>query len=130
MKSKPPSHKWTFRARFRRHAFGWRSQPAIKRVREAVSEIKKIARKDPLLGAEGAVLFLEKLSPALEHVDSSSGAIGTAVNKAIDALVPVIVRAPAEDDLREEWLDRLWDAFEEDDMPYIETLADFWGALD
>ncbi|MFP3911067.1 MAG: hypothetical protein ACLFUT_03220 [Desulfobacteraceae bacterium] len=129
MKSKPPSHKWTFRARFRRHAFGWRSQPAIKRIREAVSEIKKIARKDPLLGAEGAVLFLEKLSPALEHVDSSSGAIGTAVNKAIDALVPVIVRAPAEDDLREKWLDRLWDAFEEDDMPYIETLADFWGDL-
>ena len=129
MKSKPPSHKWIFRARFRRHAFGWRSQPAIKRVREAVSEIKKIARKDPLLGAEGAVLLLEKLSPALEHVDSSSGAIGTAVNKAIDALVPVIVKAPADDDLRDKWLERLWDAFQEDDMPYIETLADFWGDL-
>ena len=25
-------HKWTFRSRFRRHAFGWRSQPAIKRI--------------------------------------------------------------------------------------------------
>jgi len=60
MKSKPPSHKWIFRARFRRNAFGWRSQPAIKRVREAVSEIKKIARKDPLLGAEGAVLLLQE----------------------------------------------------------------------
>lgn len=129
MKSKLPSHKWTFRARFRRNAFGWRSQLPIKRVREAVSEIKKVARKDPLLGAEGAVLFLEKLSPALEHVDSSSGAIGTAVNKAVDALVPVIVRATADDDLREEWLDRLWDAFQEDDMPYIERLADFWGDL-
>ncbi|MBL6968566.1 MAG: hypothetical protein ISR62_09120 [Desulfobacteraceae bacterium] len=129
MKLKPSSHKWTFRARFRRHAFGWRSQPAIKRVREAVSEIKKIARKDPLLGAEGAVLLLQKLSPALEHVDSSSGAIGTAVNKAIDALVPMIVKASADDDLRDKWLERLWEAFQEDDMPYIETLADFWGDL-
>jgi hypothetical protein len=48
-------------------------------VKEAVSEIKKVARKDPLLGGEGAVLLLEKVSPALEHVDSSSGAIGRAV---------------------------------------------------
>jgi hypothetical protein len=53
-------HTWTFRARFRRHAFGWRSQPAIKRIKEAVSEIKKAARKDPVLGGEEAVLFLEK----------------------------------------------------------------------
>ena len=46
-------HTWTFRARFRRHAFGWRSQPAIKRIKEAVSEIKKTARKDPVLGGAG-----------------------------------------------------------------------------
>ncbi len=44
-------------------------------------------------GAEGAVLFFEKVSPALEHVDSSSGAIGTAVNNTIDALVPIIADA-------------------------------------
>ena len=56
--AKAPAHKWTFRARFRRHAYGWKSQPAIKRIREAVSEIKREARKDPLLAAEGAVLFL------------------------------------------------------------------------
>src|SRR5690606_33917032 len=77
------AHKWEFRARFRRHAFGWKSQPAIKRIKEAVAEIKKVARKDKVLAAEGAVLFLEKVSPALEHVDSSSGSIGTAVNNAI-----------------------------------------------
>ncbi|MEZ4234518.1 MAG: hypothetical protein R3B89_35435, partial [Polyangiaceae bacterium] len=85
--AKASPHKWEFRARFRRHAFGWKSQPAIKRVKEAVSEIKKVARKDKLLAAEGALIFLEKVSPALEHVDSSSGAIGTAVNNAIAALV-------------------------------------------
>jgi hypothetical protein len=50
--SKTPSHPWAFRPRFRRHAFGWRSQPAIQRVREAVSEIKRVARKDRVLAAE------------------------------------------------------------------------------
>jgi hypothetical protein len=50
-------YKWEFKSRFRQRAFSWKSQPAIKRVNEAVSEIKKIGRKDKLLGAEGAVLF-------------------------------------------------------------------------
>ena len=122
-------HQWTFLARFRRGAFGWRSQPAITRIKEAVSEIKQAARQDPLLGAEGAVLLLERLSPALEHVDSSSGAIGTAVNHAIEALVPVIAGADADDRLRESWLERLWRAVEEDEMPYIELLPDYWGEL-
>ncbi|MBW1786591.1 MAG: hypothetical protein JRK53_08245 [Deltaproteobacteria bacterium] len=122
-------HVWTFRARFRRHAFGWRSHPAIKRVKEAVAEIKKTARKDPLLGAEGAVLFLEKVSPAIEQVDSSSGAIGTAVNHAIDALVSIIAGAPVDGTVRDKWLERLWQAVEDDDVPYIETLPDHWGAL-
>ena len=127
--AKAERHKWVFRARFRRHAFGWRSQPAIKRIKEAVSEIKKVARRDKVLAAEGAVIFLEKVSPALDHVDSSSGAIGTAVNKAIDALVPIIAEAPADDKTRDAWLERLWDAYQEDDMPYIELLGDHWGEL-
>ncbi len=70
-------HRWQFAQRFRRNAFGWRSQPAIQRVREAVAEIKKVRRRNAMLAAEGAVLFLEKVSAALEHVDSSSGAIGS-----------------------------------------------------
>lgn len=123
------AHKWEFRARFRRHAFGWKSQPAIKRIKEAVAEIKKVARKDKVLAAEGAVLFLEKVSPALEHVDSSSGSIGTAVNNAIVALVEIIVAAPADDKTREKWLQRLFDAHAADQMPYIERLADYWGDL-
>src|SRR5690606_18064756 len=93
-------HKWVFTNRFRRHAFGWRSTVAVQRVKEAVKEIKSVARKDPVSGAEGAVLFLEKVSPALEHVDSSSGAIGTAVNNAIEALVPIIALSPVEEKVR------------------------------
>ena len=126
---KQRKHKWVFSARFRRQAFGWRSKNAIVRVKEAVKEIKAAARKDPLLGAEGAVLLLEKFSPALEQVDSSSGAIGTAVNNAIEALVPIITDAPADGQRRGKWLERLWKAIEEDDIPYIERLSDYWGSL-
>ena len=128
--AKTVRHKWTFTSRFRKQAFGWRgSGKAVQRVKEAVSEIKAVARKDSLLGAEGAVLFFEKVSPALEQVDGSSGAIGTAVNNAVDALVPLIARAPAEFDLRRKWLDRLWKVIEEDDIPYIEHLPYHWGTL-
>jgi len=80
---RPPNvagdHKWTFQGRFRRQAFGWKSQPAIQRLKQALSEIKRVARGDLVLAADGAVILLERLSPALEQVDSSSGAIGTAV---------------------------------------------------
>ena len=57
------SHKWEFKARFRRDAFGWKSQPAIQRVKQAVAEIRKVARKTPVLAADGAVSFLERISP-------------------------------------------------------------------
>jgi hypothetical protein len=123
------SHKWEFSARFRKGSFGWRSDPAISRIKEAVTEISKVARKDQILGALGAVLFLEKLSPAIEHVDSSSGAIGTAVNNAIDKLTTIIAQAPADEKLRHRWLERLWEAVQDDDMPYIELLTDQWGDL-
>jgi hypothetical protein len=125
----PASHKWEFQARFRRHAFGWRSQPAIVRIKQAVSEIKKTARRNPVLAGDGAVLLLERISPALENVDSSSGAIGTAVNNAIAQLVPIIVDAPADARTRERWLERLWEAYQSDEMPYIEQLGDNWGEL-
>ena len=119
-------HKWTFANHFRRHAFGWRSQPAIARVREAVAEISIAARHDKLVAAEGAVVLIERLSPALENVDSSSGAIGSAVNHAIDALAQIIASAPADPTTRDRWLVRLWDAYQADQIPYLETLGDYW----
>jgi hypothetical protein len=124
------TYAWKFKSRFRRNAFGWRgSRPAIDRIGEALAEIHAVARTDRTLAAEGAVAFLERVSPALEHIDSSSGAIGSAVNNAIVELVAIIADAPAESRTREKWLDRLWEAHEADAMPYIETLADYWGDL-
>ncbi len=61
-KEKSPAR--AFARRFRRGAYGWRSAPAVKSVKAAVSEIQKVARTDPARAAEGAVLFLERVSPA------------------------------------------------------------------
>ncbi|MEZ5727419.1 MAG: hypothetical protein R3E48_04985 [Burkholderiaceae bacterium] len=75
------------------------------------------------------MIFLEKVSGALEHVDGSSGAIGTAVNHAVEALAAVIAAAPADEKTRAAWLERLWAACEADEIPYIEQLGDHWGEL-
>ena len=123
------SHKWQFAPRFRRNAFGWRSDKPIERIKEALSEIRQVARKEPVIAAEGAIVFFEKLSPALMNVDSSSGAIGTAVNRAIETLVPLMVQADVDVKTRQRWLERLWEAIQEDEMPYIEALAGYWGEL-
>jgi hypothetical protein len=125
--TKAEPHTWEFKARFRRHALGWKSQPAIQRIKQAVTEIKKVARKDSVLAADGAVTFLERLSPALENIDSSSEAIGTAVNHAIAELVPMVAQARADSKTRAAWLDRLFEAHGEDQIPYIEGLADHWS---
>ena len=122
-------HRWEFKARFRRHAFGWKSQPAIARIKQAVAEIRKVAKVDVVQAADGAVAFLERLSPALENIDSSSGAIGTAVNNAITDLVPIIATAPADAETRATWLERLWEAYQNDEIPYVERLGDHWGEL-
>ncbi len=129
MASAKTASPWTFAARFRRGAFGWRDEPALTRIKEAVSEIKAAARKDPVLAADGAVHFLHKVSPALQNVDGSSGAIGTAVRRAIEALVPIIASAPVDAAVRRKWLEKLFEAHGDDDPPYIESLGEFWGEL-
>ena len=123
------AYKWQFTSRFRRQAFGWRSDTPIQRIKEALAEIKLVAHKEPAIAAEGAVTLLEKISPALEQVDSSSGAIGTAVNRAIETLVPLIAKAEVEPRIRQRWLQRLWQALQDDGIPYIESLGEHWGEL-
>ena len=69
--AKVKPYKWVFRARFRRNAFSWRSQPAIKRIKEAVAEIKKFARKDKVLAAAGKLenVTLYKLSEDISDTE-------------------------------------------------------------
>jgi tetratricopeptide (TPR) repeat protein len=127
---KTKRYKWTFTARFRTNAFGWKgSRLACQRIREAVSEIKKVAHKDPLLGAEGAIKLMEKLWPALQHVDSSSGALGTTVYNATGVLIDIVAEAPVDEKTRSKWLDRLWDAFTDDGVGFLDVLGERWGDL-
>lgn len=121
---------WAFRPRLRRGAFGWNgSKLAIERIHEALAEIRAVARQHPATAAEGAVLFLERLSPAMNHVDSSTGALGNATYAAVQELVPIISNAPVDTATRKKWLDRFFAAIQEDDPPYIESLGDHWGDL-
>src|SRR5882724_196556 len=124
-KPKSTTHKWQFPTRIRPNAFSWKSsRVAAQRIKEALGEINSVARHYPIHAAEGAVRLIERLSPALEHVDSSSGALGTAVNRAIEALVSIISAAHVSIAVREKWLERLYEAHADDQIPYIETLAE------
>lgn len=75
------------------------------------------------------MLFLERVAPALDQVDGSSGAMGTAVRKAVTTLAGLIAAAEVDDAVRESWLERLMTAYQEDDRPWIESLGEYWGSL-
>ncbi|HEX7369980.1 MAG TPA: hypothetical protein VF284_06840 [Rhodanobacteraceae bacterium] len=124
------STAWAFRRSLHRSAFGWRgTRLAITHLKEALAEIRTVARRDPTRAAEGAVLLLEKISPAVRDIDSSSGALGSAAHAVVAELVPIIVAAEVSDATRDAWLRRLFDAIQDDDPPYIESLGDAWGEL-
>jgi hypothetical protein len=81
LQSMPVKHAWAFKPRFRSGAFGWKgSRLACQRLKEAVTEIKKAAKTDPVTAADGVVTLMERIWPALQSVDTSSGALGGAVN--------------------------------------------------
>jgi hypothetical protein len=124
------SHAWAFRTTLRRGAFGWSgTAKAVERLNAALAEIAAVARTDPALAGEGAVLLLEKVSPAVSEIDSSSGALGNATYSLVETLVPIIAAAPVAALLRQKWLDRLLAAYQEDDPPYIESLGMHWGSV-
>lgn len=120
--------KWEYPSRFRTNIFGWKgSAKAIKRIDEAVKEIRRT--KDPILRAEGAILLLERLWPALQRIDSSSGSLGTATNKAVHQLVQFIIDAPCNDQVRAKWLEKLWQAMEDDGVDYLSEVGERWGEI-
>jgi len=120
----------TFKSHFRREAYGWKGTSlAFKRMREAVSEIKKVGRKDPSLAGEGVIELFVRLYPALMHIDGSSGALGTAIHKTIDSLLPVLMEADWDMNTRGKWLAKLYEAIVEDGWGTFDGLRDYWGEL-
>jgi len=123
-------HKWTFKSRFRREAYSWNgTAKASKRMKEAVSEIKKVAKKDSALAGEGVIELFVRLYPALMNIDGSSGALGNAMNKTIDALIPILIKADWDMNTRGKWLDKLYEAIQDDGWGTFDELRDHWGEL-
>jgi hypothetical protein len=123
-------HRWAFKARFRARAYGWRgSALASKRLKEAVREVNSIAKSDRVLAAEGCVSLLERLWPALEHIDTSSGALGGAVHRTLTELIPILISAPADVKTRGVWLERLFQAVMDDGVQYLAPVEDRWGEI-
>lgn len=124
MTAKRDADAWEFAVRFRRSGFGWKTQPAILRIRQALAELGNVARRDPLHAAEGAVLNPQKMAPAVEQVDRPSCAIGTAVEHTIGDLVRILAAVPVAKGTRLGWLEPHRDAFQSDQILYVEALGD------
>ena len=125
-----PSHKWAFRHSMRAGALGWRgSAKAVERLRSARTEIRAVHRADPVAAAEGVVALAERIWPAFEHVDTSSGALGGAVRRTLDDLVPILIAAPADERTRAQWLDRLREAVAEDGVDYLAPISECFGEI-
>jgi hypothetical protein len=126
----PAKHIWAFKASLRARAFGWNgSSLACRRLKEAVSEIRKIAKADPVTAGDGAVSLMERIWPACEHIDTSSGAVGSAVNWTQGEVLPIAIEAPADRKTRDQWLVRLWQAIQTDGVDYLWMVEDRWGEL-
>lgn len=123
-------HKWQFTACFRTGAYGWKGTAlATKRVKEAVSEIKKVARTDSALAGEGAVELLCRLYSACEHIDGSSGSLGTALNRTVAVLVPILIQADWDMNTRGRLLEDLYEAVCNDGWSILSQVEDSWGEI-
>lgn len=128
--AKTPAHKWAFKPRMRAGLYSWRSSSkAIERLKSATSEIKAVNRSDPVTAAEGVVALAERIWPAFEHIDTSTGALGTAVYRKLTDLVQVLIAAPAPEPVRAKWLERLRIAIEEDGVQYLQPISDRFGEI-
>jgi len=78
-----PKHKWTFKSRFRSSAYSWKgTQLASKRMKGAVSEIKKVAKTDSALEAVKGLLtgsFYDPIKPI--DIIQAHNALITAASK-------------------------------------------------
>ena len=122
--------KWQFKTTFRAKAYGWRgSRLAISRLKEAVSEIKAAGKSDPVAAGDGAVSLMERIWPAFQDIDTSSGALGTAIARTLDELIPILIDAPADHSTRSKWLKRLFEAVQDDGVQYLSPVESRFGEI-
>ena len=122
--------EWQFKRKFRTNAYGWRaSSLAIGRLKEAAAEIRSVAKSDPVAAGDGVVSLMEHIWPAFQGIDTSSGALGAAVLRTVNELIPILTVAPADHATRGKWLERLFEAVQNDGVEYLAPLEDRWGEI-
>ena len=120
-------HEWQFETKFRTNAYGWRaSSLAIGRLKEAV---RSVAKSDPVAAGDGVVSLMERIWPAFQGIDTSSGALGAAVFRTVNELIPILTVASADHATRRKWLERLFEAVQNDGVEYLAPLEDRWGEI-
>jgi hypothetical protein len=128
--AKTPAHKWAFKPGMRAGAYSWKSSAkAIERLKSASSEIRAVARVDPVTAAEGVIALAQRIWPAFEHIDTSSGALGSAVRRSLEELLPVLINAPTDEKTRAKWLEQLREAIEDDGVDYLAPIAHCFGQI-
>ena len=124
------AHKWTFKPGMRAGAYSWNSSAkAIERLKSATSEIRAVARTDPTTAAEGVIALAQRIWPAFEHIDTSSGVLGNAVDRTLEELLPFLIDAPADEKTRAKWLEQLREAILEDGVDYLAPIAEKFGQI-
>ena len=124
------SRKWLFKNKLRAGAYGWRgSKLAISRLKEAASEIRSAAKCDPVAAGEGTVSLMERIWPAFQDIDTSSGGLGTAVARTLSELIPILADAPTDHATRSKWLERLFEAVQNDGVEYLGPVEERWGEI-
>ena len=119
-------HKWQFKARFRANANGWRdSKLATGRLKEAVAEIKAVVKADAVEAGEGVDSLMERVWPALQGIDTSSGA----VRLALEEIIPILARSGVDHDTTANYLERLFAAVQDDGVEYLGPVVDRWGEI-
>jgi hypothetical protein len=122
--------KWEFKSKFRANAYGWRaSSLAVTRLKEAAAEIRSVAKSDPVLAGDGVVSLAERIWPSFQGIDSSSGALGSAVFRTLNELLPNLIVAPADHATRGKWLARLFEAIQNDGVDYLAPFEERWGEI-
>jgi hypothetical protein len=128
--AKQTKHKWAFKAGMRTRSYNWKSSTrAIARLKAAISEIKAVNRTDPVAAAEGVIALAERIWPAFEHIDTSSGALGSAVNSTLETLIPILIAAPVDEAARAKWLNRLRQAIQDDGVDYLFPFSERFGEI-
>lgn len=124
------THKWTFKPGMRAGAYSWKSSTkAVERLKSVSAEIRAVARTDPTTAAEGVIALAQRIWPAFEHIDTSSGALGNAVRRTLEELLPVLIKAPADEKIRAKWLEQLREAILDDGVDYLAPIADRFGQI-